>query len=989
MTEQWESGTILLSVKRIIASIFREKKCMEKKARNIFFALMIACFVLTGLSIQGVKAETTRTVKIGFFPMEGYNETLPDGEKIGMDVEYLQRLCAYVDWNVEYVDCKTWDEALDKLSNKEIDLVGSAQYSEARAEIFDYADMSSGYTFGIIAVNGDRSIAYEDFTLFRDLTYGIVSTYVRKNEFFQYLSAHSIVNPDVKEYSSTEELHKALEDGEIDAMVHSLTEIKAGQKIVGKFAPKPFYYITYKGNEDVLRELNQGIVDLNFNEPDLEAGLMNKFYSDKQDGDIVFTTTEKYCIESTGKLKVGYLDGFYPFSYESKDGFAGLSRNAMDAVGDVTGFNMDYVLISDTKAAIKALKKHDIDVLCYSTITEEDIVENNLLTTKAYVVVPIVLVESRSFTRDQIEKVAIVEDIYKEAQEALEAEKHDFVFFDTQEECLSAVAQGEADAALCDGYLSEYLLGKEVAYSELRIESVLNVDHEIRMVMAEDVSQPLFSIIKKTMPTISDKQVSEYIIASNTFSMVSVGEFIRNHSVAIITLLLIAIFVGVTVAIHMYRDSTKIQKLMYKDFSMDVWNLNYLTYQAKNLISLSGRELYSVITLNVSQFRLYNSLYGWKGGQKLLESIVDVLSQEITPKEIFARDQSDRFVLFIKSSTLEEAQERAATIKRAIEKRIYDDTDNNMNIFIGIYTLPAGSKDVEEAIENANLAMDAAKDNTKQEIIVYDKSLAKELKETHAREKLLKSVNIEENFVAYYQAKVDIRTEKIVGAEALVRFLDPTAGGAVRSPFYFVPYYEKTGKIIEIDFFVLESVCKMLRRRLDKGERVVPISCNFSRHHFMRPGFSKRFGDVLDRYNIPKELIEVEITETIVMEELQRQFVKQNIDELTAKGVHLSIDDFGSGYSSLGVFEQIPASVIKLDRSFLLNQEDRNRQIAIMKGIVHMAKDLDAQVVCEGVENDNDVQLMHEINAYVAQGYRYSKPIPEAEFEAKLERGFA
>ncbi|MCH5257883.1 MAG: EAL domain-containing protein, partial [Lachnospiraceae bacterium] len=103
------------------------------------------------------------------------------------------------------------------------------------------------------------------------------------------------------------------------------------------------------------------------------------------------------------------------------------------------------------------------------------------------------------------------------------------------------------------------------------------------------------------------------------------------------------------------------------------------------------------------------------------------------------------------------------------------------------------------------------------------------------------------------------------------------------------------------------------------------------------------------------------------------------------KGVRISIDDFGSGYSSLGVFEQIPASVIKLDRSFLLNQEDRGRQVKIMRGIVNLGKELEAQIVCEGVETDNDVELMQEIGAYVAQGYRYSKPIPEDEFEKRLD----
>ena len=177
----------------------------------------------------------------------------------------------------------------------------------------------------------------------------------------------------------------------------------------------------------------------------------------------------------------------------------------------------------------------------------------------------------------------------------------------------------------------------------------------------------------------------------------------------------------------------------------------------------------------------------------------------------------------------------------------------------------------------------------------------------------------------------------------------------------------------------------MLRRRMDQNKPVVTISCNFSRMHFTKPGFVQRFEKVLEEYQIPKELIEVEITETLVMEEMEAKTAAQTLEGLHARGIRLSIDDFGSGYSSLGVIEKIPASVIKLDRSFLLNQEDRNRQVKIMKSIVELAYNLGAQIVCEGVENERDVELMREIGARVAQGYHYARPVPEKEFEEKLK----
>jgi EAL domain-containing protein (putative c-di-GMP-specific phosphodiesterase class I) len=142
---------------------------------------------------------------------------------------------------------------------------------------------------------------------------------------------------------------------------------------------------------------------------------------------------------------------------------------------------------------------------------------------------------------------------------------------------------------------------------------------------------------------------------------------------------------------------------------------------------------------------------------------------------------------------------------------------------------------------------------------------------------------------------------------------------------------------------------------------------------------------VVEKYQIPLELIEAEITETMAVEELQYRQIQRTIQVMHERGVRLSIDDFGSGYSSLGVLEQIPASVIKLDRSFLLNKEDRERQINIMKSIVKLADKLGAEIVCEGIETEDDVSLMYEIGAYVAQGYRYGHPMPEGEFLKRLK----
>ena len=200
--------------------------------------------------------------KSRIFPMQGYNDIDENGKVTGMDVEYLEEVCKYTNWELEFVQCGSWDDALNKLENREVDLVGSAQYTGKRAAKYRYASLPSGYTYGMLAVRGDSQLAYEDFEQMKDLTYGMVESYVRKPEFQQYMKVHGITDYTLKTYENTAALANALETGEIDVFVHSFMEIRDGWRVMGRFAPMPFYYITYQGNDELLVELNQAISDI-------------------------------------------------------------------------------------------------------------------------------------------------------------------------------------------------------------------------------------------------------------------------------------------------------------------------------------------------------------------------------------------------------------------------------------------------------------------------------------------------------------------------------------------------------------------------------------------------------------------------------------------------------------------------------------------------------------------------------------------------------
>jgi diguanylate cyclase (GGDEF)-like protein len=883
--------------------------------RGVLLSLLVFFLIGTGIS---AKAADNRIVKVAFFPMTGYHEYDENGNPTGMDVDYLDALKEYTNWEIRYIDCDSWDEALDKLAKGEVDLVGSAQYSEEREKKFSYASFQSGYTFGAIMMDNDDVCAYEDFDTMSELTYGIVSTYVRKQEFLDYMSENGIDDPNIIEYSDSAALREGQANGEVDAIVHTYMEMGEGQQIIGRFAPSPFYYISGKDNTKLMEELNQGISELKMDNPLLESKLMKKYYGKKLNKSTVLTNEEKTYMESLGSLTVGYVDHYYPFSYEQDGIFGGMASEVFENLSTVVDTKIVYQKITSMELALSMLQNGKIDVLAYCIEDEEGLSDKGLKKATVYASAP-------------LDELLGTDWWYEDAVDGI-----------TQECDVSAAVRNDADETLC-------------------------------------------SVLDKALGYIGDRDINEYIRKHPLSTKFSLDSWIREHQGIIACVALIVFLLIITVILRMLYDSKKMQKLLYKDGELDIWNLNYLLYTGESLLSDDQKKQYAVVYINVSQFRMYNTLYGWQEGNHLLQIMADQLKEIIDlDTEICSRDQGDRFILMLEWSFKEEFMDRLDRIEKMLENTLYQKAGIHMAVYLGVYFFKPNDTDIKSAIDFSNQAVAFLTDRNVSGIKVYDDQMDELVRQQHDKEELLDNANIDEDFIVYYQEKVDIRTQKIIGAEALVRFRDPCDYTKVLPPGYFISYYEKTGRVKEIDFFVLKSVCRMLRKRLDNGQPVVPISCNFSRWHFIENDFPERLEEVLEQYHISKELIEIEITETMVMEGMQKE-IREVLEELKERNFILSIDDFGSGYSSLGVFERVPASVIKLDRSFLLNRTDRVRQVKIMQQIVSLADTLDTKVVCEGVETSQDVELMQEIGAYIAQGYYYAKPVPVEAFEERLE----
>lgn len=234
-------------------------------------------------------------------------------------------------------------------------------------------------------------------------------------------------------------------------------------------------------------------------------------------------------------------------------------------------------------------------------------------------------------------------------------------------------------------------------------------------------------------------------------------------------------------------------------------------------------------------------------------------------------------------------------------------------------------------------------------------------------------------FIVYYQPKYCMLNNEIIGAEALIRWDSRDFG--FMNPGEFIPVFESNGFIVELDFYVMEQVYKLQQRRIKQGLKTVRISINQSRMHFTQKNYIERLNMLRAKYHIPDELIELELTESIFAD---MNDISRIVEELKRNNYYLSVDDFGSGYSSLNMIKEIPMDALKIDKDFLSGDRESGRYQKVIEKVVELAKDLNMDIICEGVEKEEQADFLKSVGCLYAQGFLYARPMPEEEFESIL-----
>lgn len=434
---------------------------------------------------------------------------------------------------------------------------------------------------------------------------------------------------------------------------------------------------------------------------------------------------------------------------------------------------------------------------------------------------------------------------------------------------------------------------------------------------------------------------------------------------------------------RVYNDNQKqLTRLAFEDSVTGGMNSAAFQLKYRRLLRERRPPKAAVVLLNVRNFKLVNEKLGFGAGNEILRAIYQGIGEQLdgTRDEFAARGEMDHFFLCVSESCSEQIQARVHQMEESINRRLSITHPGNY------LTFAAGCCLVEDTALDIRTIQDRARVAARDETAVapgrcvfYNDSIAKRLQREQELDAQFADAIASRGFQVYLQPKVDLNSGRLRGAEALVRWNHPTLG--VISPADFVPLFERSGKICRLDFYVFEEVCRFYKRRKAAGKPWYPVSVNLSRYHFYEEGFLDKFQAAAQACGLPENSVEFELTESMFFDRAHNERIEKSISRMHRMGFRCSMDDFGSGYSSLGILKEFDVDVLKMDRSFFLDMESEKAR-DIIRSVVELAAKLRLETVAEGIEKAEQIEFLRAIHCDTVQGYFFSRPLPMDEFES-------
>ncbi|MEG1391055.1 MAG: EAL domain-containing protein [Angelakisella sp.] len=939
-------------------------------------SLFLALLLMLGCLSATVLAAENKVVRVGYEDSYGIVSDPVTGVLSGYSYDYLMEISKYTGWEYEFIPV-SWNEGLELLSKGELDLFGPMQKSADRQLLYDYPEMEMGFEYGAIYADIDENrFFYNDVASLDGITVGIEEGNYYKQSMDQYCIENNISVNYV--YTSSADVRDGLKNCNFDVFVGGGFFNIPNAVVISKIDVKPFYYATTKGNTDVLTDLNLALSKISQDNAYFAGDLNRKYYGDTSISMPAFTREEIDFIKQHPTLTVACDSNWAPLEYYDLNShtYRGINIALLEEIGRVSGLKFEF-LRTETYEGSKILDINGkVDLLmghCNPTAAELGVIYSDPI-----IDIPVMLVGRNTINLTSPMDVAIPAHTLALSQ-VLQAHYplFNYIEYPNSTAVINALMKRDVDAA----FLSTYVFDEFARNQSL--EQYISIPTKVTFPQCIGISKALppvvLNVINKSIKRISDDQISS-IVFSNTVGRAytaPLSKVIKENSFIIIPVLML---IFMTFFYISRRNQNTLKKIAYVDTLTGVSTLARFRLDTHFAMKTARPGEFMLVSLDIDNFKYINDSFGYDMGNQILKTISGYFLQQLTLGELVGRIGADNFIFLIRTTNIGEENLHAFisnNIKRCMESVLPE--HYSITFSVGTYTITDTTEDFSLMLDKANFARKSIKGDHTLGISDYTEEMDKQMEWKKEVTISMELALMNHEFEVYLQPKYLLKSEELIGAEALIRWNHPEKG--LLPPVMFISIFERNGFIRKLDMYVFEEVCALLRRWQDEGRYIGPltISVNLSRMHLFYPHLVDELLSLTTRYGVSSSCIEIELTESIVLH--NTTLLIDIMNQLHSAGFHISIDDFGSGYSSLNLLKDLPVDVLKIDKGFLSDSTDVSNGRVIIDSVTKMAKSLNLITVAEGVETKEQAEMLLGMGCDIAQGYYFAKPMPIKHFE--------
>lgn len=673
-------------------------------------------------------------------------------------------------------------------------------------------------------------------------------------------------------------------------------------------------------------------------------------------------------------ISMGIIPHAFPLSDcpPSSSGYAGLNVEMLNKITEISGLTFEYQRLPiENQTPFQTLMEEKVSLVA-GTIRLQTFIDNpDLVLSDRLCDGSAICIGERSAnpTTPKTGKIAVLYGYQAGIEFSnIQFPLYELALYPSNQDVMKAVRNGEADLAMISRYVGIYELQNPLNENLTELTPYQIERESCVMGLSSPENLTAVAIIDKALEAIGDdgyNYIQMNFSISNPYNLTAI-EYIYKYRYILFVVSGAAILLLFLTWRLIYAQ--KEQKKLSVDSLTGAFSEAGFELAVAKIMSKTSQQLF-ITDFDVNRFSSYNELNGKAQGDKLLCEIVSTVKLFISEQDIVCRSYADHFKVLSRKESLESLIVDINGALHLMKQTAHSD----ITINFGVYQVNDRSVPISKMLDFASIAKKHVKNNPETFIGVFDESLLeRQISEARMTATFESSLaNME--FVPYYQPKFDAATKEIIGAEALVRW--KSGDGKLISPAHFIELFEKSGQILQLDFFVLGEVCKFLNLMKAEGIPLLPIAVNFSRVHLYRTDFVQRLNETVEMYGINKGLIEIECTETTMINDTA--LTKNILGTLQSQGFSIAMDDFGSAYSSLNTLCSIPLDILKLDGKFIaatLSNEKMKANI-IISNVMSLAHDLHLKIVAEGVETEEQYLFLKGLGCDFIQGYYFSKPL--------------